>query len=165
MKKFIVGVIGAGESAKPKDSENAKSLGRLIAEKGWTVLSGGRNAGVMQNANAGAKQVEGSCTIGILPSSGDEVSPDVDIVIQTEMGDARNAVIALSSDILVACGEGGTGTVSEIALALKSRRTVILLCPAPEAEAFFKKLGGARIRTALSPEQAVDLIHQFKNCK
>lgn len=163
MKKFIVGVVGAGESAKPEDAENAGVLGRLIAKEGWGLLTGGRNAGVMRNVNAGAKQVKGSCTIGILPSSESEVSPDVDIVIQTEMHNARNAIIALSSDILVACGDGGPGTVSEIALALKYGKTVILLGVSPEVEAFFKKLGGECIRTASSPDQTVSRIRQFRH--
>jgi uncharacterized protein (TIGR00725 family) len=165
MKKYVVGVIGAGESAGLGDSKKAKTIGRLIAERGWVLLTGGRNAGVMKKANEGAKQVEGSCTVGILPSSECDASRDVDIVIQTEMGVARNAIIALSSDILVACGAGGAGTASEIALALKSGKTVVLLDPPPEFDAFFKKLGGAQILTASTPEQAAEFIEQFKNFK
>ena len=42
------------------------------------------------------------------------------------MGDARNAVNVLSSDVVVAM-RGGAGTLSEVALALKAGRTVIAL--------------------------------------
>lgn len=79
MAKFIVGVMGAGETATTQALTFAEELGKLIAANGWSLLSGGRNCGVMAAVNRGAKQISHSLTIGILPSREAIVSPDVDI--------------------------------------------------------------------------------------
>ncbi len=153
----VVGVMGAGEGAAAEDVARAERLGELLAKGGWVVLTGGRDAGVMAAASRGAKKVNGSLTVGILPGDSGGVSPDVDLAVFTGMGYARNAVNVLTSDVVVACGAGGSGTASEVALAIKSGKPVILLAPSPEAEAFFRTLKGD-ILVARSPEETVDLI-------
>ncbi len=68
MQKYIViGVMGAGEQASDIDIQLALALGRLIAKEDWVLLSGGRNVGVMDAVNKGAKS-EGGLTIGIMPT-------------------------------------------------------------------------------------------------
>ncbi|HET9962319.1 MAG TPA: hypothetical protein VFQ34_08300 [Nitrospiraceae bacterium] len=124
--RFIVGVMGPAKARK-KDIENARTLGELIARREWIVLTGGRDVGVMDAAGQGAKQVARSLTIGILSSSRDRVSKYVDVAIITEMGSARNNVNVMSSHVVVACGLSGAGTVSEVALALKAGKPVILV--------------------------------------
>ena len=153
--------MGAGEPSAAT-LEAARRLGRLIAEAGWIVLTGGRPAGVMEAASAGAKEVPGSLTLGILPSGSDGlVSPHVDVAIFTGMGDARNAINVLSSDVVVACGVEGPGTASEVALALKAGRPLVLLAPSPEASAFFRGLrGGGVLHEVPSPEAVIALIDQ-----
>ncbi len=59
MKKIIIGVMGPGEKATVTDVQNAYELGKFIAQKGWVLLTGGRNVGVMDAANKGAKSVNG----------------------------------------------------------------------------------------------------------
>jgi hypothetical protein len=162
MRRFVVGVMGPGEDADPATMANALELGRLIAQAGWVVLSGGRDVGVMRAVNQGAKQVAGSLTIGILPSAQTPASPDVDVAIITDMHNARNNINVLSSDIVVACGRGGAGTVSEIALALKARKPVILLGAEAESIAFFQQLGQALIQVAKTPHQVIDLIQSLR---
>src|SRR5215813_9820298 len=109
MRRFVVGVMGAGESAKESDKLMAFRLGEVIARAGWVVLSGGRAVGVMQEVNRGAKQVVGSLTIGILPDATARASEFIDVQIVTDMGNARNNINVLSSDVIVACGTGGAG--------------------------------------------------------
>lgn len=162
MSRFIVGVIGAGR-ASARDEAHARELGELIAREDWAVLSGGRNAGVMDSVNRGAKRVEGSLTIGILPTDGSDelsVSKHLDVAIFTGMGNARNNINVLSSHVVVACGASGAGTVSEIALALKASppRPVILLTDDETAIAFFKRLGGEMVSVAGSPAEAIEKI-------
>ena len=138
MRKIIIGVMGVGEKATSNDLENAYELGKKIAQQGWVLLTGGRKAGVMDAASQGAKSVDG-LTIGILPGKDDEgISEAVDIAIFTDMGNARNNINVLSSDVIIACGIGA-GTVSEIALALKSGKKVILLNDDVESKVFFSK--------------------------
>ena len=163
MRKRIVGVVGAGEASR-QDFLNARRLGALVARNGWVVLSGGRNAGVMEAVSRGAKSVRGSVTVGILPSSDSEPSRYVDIAIVTDMHNARNNINVLSSDVIVACGATGTGTVSEIALALKAKKPVILLGVDELSRTFFARLGRDLIMAAASPEDAIKLIKRHRLC-
>jgi uncharacterized protein (TIGR00725 family) len=153
--------MGAGE-AGTQSLADARRLGRLVAERGWVVLTGGRPAGVMAAASAGAKEVPGSLTLGILPSSSGGVSPDVDIAVFTGLGDARNAVNVLSSDVVIACGVEGPGTASEVALGLKAEKPVILLRASFEAIAFYRRVAGAgRLLEADTPEDAVRIVEEL----
>jgi uncharacterized protein (TIGR00725 family) len=149
-RAVVVGVVGAGEEARSEDKETAFALGEAIAEKKWVLLSGGRNVGVMNEVNRGAKNKDPKAlTIGILPGKDrkKKCSDDVDVVIATGMDNARNNIIVLSSDALVACGYSGAGTASEIALALKADKNVILLNNRPESIAFFEAIDREAIET------------------
>lgn len=155
--RFVVGVMGPAK-ARNKDLDNARLLGELIARRGWVVLTGGRDVGVMDAACEGAKRVGGSLTIGILPTSRDKISRHVDVPIITEMGSGRNNINVLTSDVVVACGLSGSGTVSEVALAVKAGKRVILVEASPAEQAFFRKLGKRLVTAAASPEAAIELI-------
>jgi uncharacterized protein (TIGR00725 family) len=157
----VAGVMGPGEDASAKDRSDARKLGELLATDGWVVLSGGRNSGVMREVNRGAKAVPGSLTIGILPSASAAIAPDVDVAIITEMHNARNNVNVLSSRVVVAFANGGAGTVSEIALALKAGKPVILLGPDDVARSFYLRLSKNRIVIVDSPEAAVAAARPF----
>jgi uncharacterized protein (TIGR00725 family) len=160
MRRAVIGIMGAGEASSGSQSA-ARELGRLIAERGWVLLTGGRPAGVMAAACAGAREVPGSLTLGILPSSSGGAGPNVDIAVFTGMGDARNAINVLSSDVVVACGVEGAGTASEVALALKAEKSVILLCAAPAASAFFQGLHCAgRVMEAGSAPETIRIIEE-----
>ncbi|MBI4718730.1 MAG: LOG family protein [Planctomycetes bacterium] len=115
-----------GSKAAPAVVAMAEELGARIARRGWVLLTGGRNQGVMAAASRGAKRAGGT-VIGILPdTTAHRASPDLDFAILTGMGDARNLINVLSSDVVIAC-PGKMGTLSEIALALNHARPVILL--------------------------------------
>ena len=60
------------------------------------------------------------------------------------MGSARNNIIALTADILVAVGMG-SGTSSEISLALKAGKTVVIVGGDQKTKDFFLDLGKDRI--------------------
>jgi uncharacterized protein (TIGR00725 family) len=109
----------------------------------------------MQAAGRGAKQVPGSLVVGVLPTASGAAAPEVDVAIFTGMGNARNAINVLSSDVVIACGASGPGTASEVALALKSGRPVVLLAASQEARAYFLTLRpGPHI--AASVEDAIE---------
>jgi uncharacterized protein (TIGR00725 family) len=153
--------MGASEP-RPNTLETARRLGRLLAEAGWVVLTGGRPAGVMDAACAGAKSVSGSLTLGILPTGPDgPVSEQVDVAVFTGANEIRNVINVLSSDVVIACGVASAGTASEVALALKLGRPTILLAAEPEAMAFFRTIAGQNtLLTAPTPEGAIALIEQ-----
>jgi len=121
----IIGVMGGGQVTQ-EIADLAHELGQALARKGWIVLSGGRNAGVMAAVSEGAAGA-GGLVVGILPDRNlDRASPHLTIPIRTGLGDGRNVLNVLSSDVVVAL-PGGAGTLSEIALALKNRKPLLLL--------------------------------------
>jgi uncharacterized protein (TIGR00725 family) len=122
--KKAVAVIGASEP-KREERDLARQIGRMLAEQNLVVVCGGLG-GVMAAACEGAKSA-GGLTVGILPMrEKHRANPYVDIVIPTGLNEARNALVALSGEAVVAIG-GGLGTLSEIALALRAGRTVVVL--------------------------------------
>lgn len=168
MSKTVIGVMGPGEGASPSDKEIAHQVGAAIAEQGWVLLTGGRNVGVMEAANCGAK-TKGGLTIGILPGAEhSNLSTHVDIPIVTDMGSGRNNINILSSHVIVACGLGA-GTTSEIALAIKAGTPVILMNMEDIALQFFHWLAPQEILIAASPMQAVEqvqyLLTTARNCE
>ena len=151
----IVGVMGGGR-ADSRTLQEAYRLGALIAEQGWVLLNGGRNAGVMAASARGAAE-QGGLTVGILPDADASLASEhVAIPVCTGMGSARNAINVLSSDIVVAC-VGGPGTVSEIALALKHGKRVITL-NFDVAPVFASSVQNGTLVAAHSPEEVIRLV-------
>lgn len=124
-RKPIVGVMG-GSDVPPNMVGQAEEIGEKIAQRGWVLLNGGRNQGVMAASARGAKRA-GGVVIGVLPDKDDsQASPDLDFVIRTGIGEARNWINVLSSDVVVAMS-GAAGTLSEVALALVNERPVVTI--------------------------------------
>jgi uncharacterized protein (TIGR00725 family) len=137
-----VSVIGSGAEWEGAATE----IGRLLAERGCTVVTGGLDE-VMAGAHRGAKSAGGT-TIAILPGEDrDAANQWADHVVVTGIGHARNLAVAASGDAVIAVG-GGWGTLAEIAFARRLGRPVVALAGAPEVEG---------IETAASPAEAVDL--------
>ena len=149
--------MGPGESASKSDIECSYQLGKLIAQQGWILLTGGRNTGVMHSAGKGAKEMNG-LTIGILPDAlKEDISAYVDIPVITSMGNARNNINILTSDIIIGCGMSA-GTASEISLALKAKKPVILINVSLATRNFFSELATDKINFVSTPEKVVALI-------
>ena len=111
-KKIRIGVIGGSQPDK-ESRQNAFRVGQLIAKKGGILVCGGLS-GVMEAASRGAKEA-GGLTLGILPgNSADDANVYVDIPIATGIGYARNSLVALNSDVIIAIN-GRYGTLTEIA--------------------------------------------------
>jgi uncharacterized protein (TIGR00725 family) len=160
MRRTIVGVMG-GCAADESTLANATELGRLIAENGWVLLSGGRPNGVMQASVTGARQA-GGLTVGVLfDDDHAEAAEGLDLVLPTGMGAGRNIINVLSSDVVVAC-RGSGGTLSEIALALRFDRPVVLLDFDPGA-AFLDASapGTGRWVLAETPAEAAVSVRKF----
>ena len=137
-----VAVIGSGA----EHEERAEEVGRLLAECGCTLVSGGRGE-VMAAAARGAKTAGGT-TIGILPGeTRADANEWIDHVVVTGIGHARNLAVVASGDAVIAVG-GRYGTLAEIGFALTLGRWVVVLEPGWEVD------GAMRAKT---PREAVDL--------
>jgi uncharacterized protein (TIGR00725 family) len=160
MARLIVGIMGPGESATAEDCANAERLGEAIATHGWVALTGGRPIGVMEAALRGARRRDG-LTIGVLPdTTSDAATPDAEIRIVTGLGEARNFINVLTSDVMCVCGMS-VGTASEVALALKAGRPTILIAPTAVSEAFWRSLGGDALHLAATVDDAVLTIERL----
>jgi uncharacterized protein (TIGR00725 family) len=123
-----VAVVGSGAEWEA----SAEEVGRLLAERGCVVVTGGLDE-VMAAAQRGAKSVGGT-TIAILPGeSRHAANPWADHVVVTGIGHARNLAVAASGDAVIAVG-GSYGTIAEMALALRLGRPVVALEGAPAVE-------------------------------
>jgi len=120
----IIGVIG-GAQCTPREAELAHEVGRRLAERGVVLVCGG-GGGVMGAACQGALEA-GGFTLGILPGNDSaEANRHVRLAIPTGMGEARNVVIVLTAQTLIAIGGEG-GTLSEVGLALRLGKRVVAL--------------------------------------
>ncbi len=136
-----VSVVGSGV----EHVEAAEKVGRLLAEHGVTVVTGGRTE-VMAAAARGAKSAGGT-TIGILPGeTRAEANEWIDHVVVTGIGHARNLAVVASGDAVIAVG-GRYGTLAEIGFALVLGRPVVILEPGWDVD------GALR---AVTPEEAVE---------
>jgi len=135
----VIGSGGEWEAA-------AEEVGRLLAEQGCTVVTGGLGE-VMAAAHRGAKAAGGT-TIAILPGEERRAANQwADHVVVTGIGHARNLAVAASGDAVIAVG-GGWGTLAEIAFARRLGRPVVVLEGAPAVEG---------IERAATPAEAVEL--------
>lgn len=137
-----VSVVGSG----PEHEAVAETVGRLLAERGCVVVTGGLGE-VMAAAHRGAKAAGGT-TIAILPGeSRAEANPWADHVVVTGIGHARNLAVAASGDAVIAVG-GSWGTLAEVAFAMRLGRPVVVL-HGPSLE---------DVPRATSPAEAVDAV-------
>ena len=119
-----VAVVGSG-AASGDLYEKAREVGSLVAERGGTIVCGGRS-GVMEAAARGAAE-RGGVAIGILPDEDRrKANGFLSFSIATGTGHARNLAVVCSGEVVIAVG-GEYGTLSEIGLALKVGRPVVAL--------------------------------------
>ena len=137
-----VSVIGSGA----EHEERAEAVGRLLAEGGATVVTGGLGE-VMAAAARGAKSAGGT-TIGIVPGEARATANEwTDHVVATGIGHARNLAVVASGDAVVAVG-GRYGTLAEIGFALTLGRPVVVLEPGWQVDGTHR---------AATPAEAVEL--------
>lgn len=132
-----IAVIGSS-GCSTEEYRMAEAVGRLISDNHATVFCGGLG-GAMEAVCRGAKEAGGT-TVGIILGTGDG-NPYLDVVIRTGMGHARNVILVNSADSVIAIG-GEYGTLSEIAIALKTGKSVfglhtweikgVVACSTPE---------------------------------
>lgn len=146
--RLVIGVIGAGQASAEAERQ-AYEVGRRLAERHALLVCGGLG-GVMAAACRGSVEAGGD-TLGLLPGSDAEsANPWVTIPVVTNMGHARNVIIAHTARAVIAV-EGEYGTLSEIAVALKLGRPVVVL-------GRWNAIPG--VLAANTPQEAVDLVFQ-----
>jgi uncharacterized protein (TIGR00725 family) len=122
-----VAVVGPADGARPSDLAHAEEVGRLLAQAGAVLLTGGHH-GVMQAAARGARD-GGGVSIGLMPGSERGAgSPEHTYLLPTGLGELRNGLLVRAADAVVAVG-CSWGTLSEIALARRTGVPLVLIDP------------------------------------
>ena len=148
-EKHYVAVVGSG-TATGGLYEQAREVGRLIAERDCIVVCGGLS-GVMEAAARGTAEA-GGVAIGILPDEDrGRQNEYLTYSVATGVGQARNLAVVCSSDVVIAVG-GEYGTLSELGLARKVGRPVVVLDGWELGE---------HVAVAGSPEEAVEAAFEF----
>lgn len=147
----IVAVVGGSECTSA-EAVLAEELGRRLAQGGAVVVCGGLT-GVMEAVAKGVRSA-GGLTIGILPGNDTrDANAFIDVPLATGMGEMRNALIVRVAGAIVAIG-GGTGTLSEIALALRIGTPVVGLHDNFAGLADLPRVGDAARAAAWALERA-----------
>ncbi|MDX9719824.1 MAG: TIGR00725 family protein [Myxococcota bacterium] len=148
MHRPLVAIIGSAKTS-PEVIAVAEALGAALAARGLSILCGGRG-GVMLGACRGLRQyreqhpVQGvqAVAIGLLPDVDKGLAnPFLDFALPTGLGFARNSVIALAADALIAI-EGSSGTLSEMAYAWQYGKP---LCALDGCGGWAARLAGERL--------------------
>ncbi len=151
--KVTIGVIG-GNIIDEKTSELAYDVGKHIAQNNAVLVCGGLG-GTMESASRGAAE-NGGLVVGVLPGEEKNSSnPFVHIALPTGMGIGRNILVVRCSDVLIAF-PGSYGTLSEIAFALNSGKTVIYM-PGTWNISKIGKVDTSLFKEAFDAHQAVGL--------
>jgi uncharacterized protein (TIGR00725 family) len=142
-----VSIIG-GSTPTDEGLDAARDVGRLLGERGHTLVCGGLG-GIMKAACRGASEAGGD-TIGILPGDDRSAANEyVDTAIATGLGHARNALVVVNGDAVIAI-DGAGGTLSEVGFSSVYDRPIAGL-DAPDAP---------HLGQVDSPNEAVDYVEQ-----
>jgi uncharacterized protein (TIGR00725 family) len=149
-----VAVVGPGDGATTADIALAREVGRLLAERGVTVVCGGLG-GVMAAACAGAAD-HGGLTVGLLPGRDRSAgNPHLSVALPTGLGELRNGLVVAVSDAIIGIG-GSWGTLSEIALARRTGKPTVVIGGWAVLDPQGRPV--ADLGPATSPEQAVNAV-------
>lgn len=121
---FTIAVIGPAQ-ASPDELAAAEEIGRRLGAAGHVVVTGG-HGGVMEAASRGAAIADGT-VVAILPGpTRAEANPFVSIAVPTGLGELRNGLLVRSADAIICVG-GSWGTLSEVALAVRTGVPLVML--------------------------------------
>ena len=150
--KLYISVIGASE-ATSREFDLSVEVGKEIARAGCVLVCGGLS-GVMEGAAKGASE-NGGKSIGILPQDNRRhANPYLSFSLPTGLGHMRNYLVVAGGDGVLAIG-GGAGTLSEMGMAMKLQRPVVLL-ESLDLKAVFQE--DPKVRCAKTPGEAVTYL-------
>lgn len=133
MKKLMIGVMGSASDLNySKEIEKlAEAVGSEIAKtNNYTAYGAEKDYDSLSTAAArGAKKYNG-ITVGVTYGKGknifDKKNTDICIVTGMERGGGREFVLVNSCDAII-CISGGSGTLTEIAIAYQSNIPIVVL--------------------------------------
>lgn len=134
-KKLQIAVIGPagieeypeGKRPDPRVYALAEEVGKLLAQKGAIVITGGKS-GIMETAARGARSV-GGMTVGVVKGPGRRTSNDfidVEVISGSAAAGLDEFLVIGMSDGAILLG-GGAGTLEEIAIAYRNKKPIVAI--------------------------------------
>ncbi len=122
-----IGLLGSNiTTGNQTQFDFAEKLGKALIDNGFSIVNGGMQ-GTMEAAAKGARTSNNYSPdkmMAILPVSDKQLgNPHSGTIIVTDMGTARNRLIVINSDAVIAIG-GGAGTLNEITLAWEMNKPI-----------------------------------------
>lgn len=167
MKKLQIGVMGsAADLNYTKEIEElAEKVGFLVAKAGATLIYGAEKDydSLSTAAGRGAKKA-GGITVGVTYGKGKDIFDkytDVIIASGMERGGGREMALVLSCDAIITIG-GGSGTLTEIAIAYQANIPIIALSNTGGwsdklANSFLDERNRVKVIPAKNPQDAVEI--------
>lgn len=106
---------GARSGARPAYAEAARATGAMLAERGWRLVYGAGDVGLMGEV-ARAAQAAGAATMGVIPThlmKREVGKRDLTQLVITEDMHERKKVMFMNSDAVVVL-PGGAGSLDEL---------------------------------------------------
>ena len=128
MRRNVVAIVGSAGTIPRELRRRAEVLARALGDAGFDLVTGGMD-GVMRAAARGhGRSVGGANLVHIEPGWGRawERNPYPASIVRTNLGSMRNHLVVRSADLVVAVS-GGSGTLSEIAIACQEGKPVAAL--------------------------------------
>lgn len=121
----VVAVCGPGGAVADDLVRLSAQVGELVTKAGFDIVTGGLD-GVMAAAARGARNAGGR-VLGLLPGTDARTGNEhLSMALPTGLGQLRNGLVVNAADAVIAVG-GSWGTLSEIALAARADKPVVVV--------------------------------------
>lgn len=165
LRKLQIGVMGSAADLQYTSAvqDLAEKVGYLIAKNGAILMFGAeKDVDSLSTAACRGAKAGGGLTVGITYGKGKNIfEKNADIVIATglERGGGRELSLVLSCDAIITIS-GGSGTLTEIAIAYQANIPIVALTGAGGwsdklAGEFIDNRKRLKVETAQTPEEAV----------
>ena len=161
-------VIGTQQKKKALKSKNkAEQIGKVLAERGHVLVSGG-GTGISEIVVNSYKKNKGVKYIAYFPSMkemkkvGEEIGPEPNITIKTDLEyPARDIELVKENDAIIAIN-GGLGTLTEIIHAIKDYDKKVSVIDIGELSKWVKMISELRDSVMLTSdvEKAIDYLER-----
>ncbi len=128
MRRNVVAIVGSAGAIPHELRRTVEALAQALSDTGFDLVTGGMD-GVMRAAARGhGLSSSGASLVHIEPGWGRawECNPHPASVVRTNLGSMRNHLVVRSADLVVAVS-GGSGTLSEMAIACQEGKPVAAL--------------------------------------
>ena len=128
MRRNTIALIGSAGTIPGKLRRAVETLAFLLSDAGFDLVTGGMDGIMRAVARGHSQSAAGTNLVQIEPGwgCGWKQNPHPAGIVRTDLGTMRNNLVIRSADLVVALS-GGSGTLSEIAIAWQEQKPIAVL--------------------------------------